>query len=291
MGISSNKTMRQSEIGEWSEVKLDIVGKYASAYSRILDKQPFLKHYYIDGFCGYGSHVSKVSGVEVPGSPIRALEVEPPFERHYFIDLDGKKTSALQEVCDRDFPNRDIRIFKGECNPVLMGRILPNMSYRKYERALCLLDPYGLDYEWETVEKMGQMGIVDLFLNFPIMDMNRNVLWAEPERTPADQIARMNKFWGDDSWREVAYRPSSQLSLDFTALGDGTQPALVKEAYGKVADAYVRRLRDKAGFKHTVKPVLMRIPENKAPLYYLMFASGNEQGAKIANDIFKKHRG
>ena len=280
--------MRPSKIGEWSEVKLTIVEKYAYAYSLILANQPYLKHYYIDGFCGYGSHISRIGGAMVSGSPQRVLEVEPPFKRYYFIDMDGEKTDALREECAQKFPARmpNIDIFEGDCNAVLMGRVLPSMAYEKYERVLCLLDPYGIHYNWAVVEKMGQMGIVDLFLNFPIMDINRNVLWADPEQAPADQIARMNKFWGDDSWREVAYRPSSQLSLGF----DGTQAAPVKEAYDKVAMAYVCRLREKAGFKHVVKPVLMRIPENKAPLYYLMFASANQQAGKIANDIFKSYR-
>jgi hypothetical protein len=39
-------------IGYWSEIKLDIIREYASAYSRILTAQPGLHHAYIDGFAG-----------------------------------------------------------------------------------------------------------------------------------------------------------------------------------------------------------------------------------------------
>ena len=33
------------------------------------------------------------------------------------------------------------------------------------------------------------MRSVEIFLNFPIMDMNRNALWRNPERVQADQAA------------------------------------------------------------------------------------------------------
>ena len=50
-----------SEIGYWSEVKLDIIREYAAAYSTILiaQRRPALKHVYIDAFSGAGFHVAK----------------------------------------------------------------------------------------------------------------------------------------------------------------------------------------------------------------------------------------
>lgn len=66
-----------SEIGKWSEAKLDIVSKYGKAYSTILNKKP-LSHAYIDAFAGAGSHISKATGSFVQGSPLNALAVSPP---------------------------------------------------------------------------------------------------------------------------------------------------------------------------------------------------------------------
>ena len=43
----------------------------------------------------------------------------------------------------------------------------------------------------------GQSKAIDLFLNFPVMDMNRNAIWHSPENAPTDGIERMNRFWGD----------------------------------------------------------------------------------------------
>ncbi len=56
------------------------------------------------------------------------------------------------------------------------------------------------------------MRSVEVFINFPVMDMNRNVLRREPSNIDPDQALRMNAFWGDQSWQDF-YRPRPQLNL------------------------------------------------------------------------------
>jgi hypothetical protein len=48
------------EIGPWSEVKLDLLKRYAVEYSKILSNQrnPSFFHVYIDAFAGTGFHLS-----------------------------------------------------------------------------------------------------------------------------------------------------------------------------------------------------------------------------------------
>ena len=64
-------------IGPWSEVKLDILKRYAVEYSKILSSQrnPTFFHVYIDAFAGAGYHLSRTSGEMVLGSPLNALLV------------------------------------------------------------------------------------------------------------------------------------------------------------------------------------------------------------------------
>ena len=53
-------TVRYDEIGYGSELKLEIIRKYAAAYSKILQAQRSIsRHVYIDGFAGAGQHISK----------------------------------------------------------------------------------------------------------------------------------------------------------------------------------------------------------------------------------------
>ena len=212
-----NTQQNKSNIGKWSEVKLTIVEKYAEAYSKILKRQPRFSHYYIDGFCGGGTHTSRERGDEVLGSPARVLGIQPAFKRYYFIDLDKRNTDSLKAFCKKDHPEKEIHIYNDDSNQVLMNKILSNISYREYERVLCLLDPYGMHYEWTVVEKMGKSTIVDLFLNFPIMDINRNIRRKKLEDIDDSQKSQMDKFWGSNDWQNVVYSQDPQLSLLPTA--------------------------------------------------------------------------
>ena len=82
------------EIGPWSEVKLDIIRDYAQAYSRILTKKEIFYHIYIDAFAGAGINRSRATGEFIPGSPLNALWVNPPFDEYHFIDLDNAKVEG-----------------------------------------------------------------------------------------------------------------------------------------------------------------------------------------------------
>ena len=92
--------MEISTIGYWSEVKLEIIRKYAAAYSTIISgqKKPSFSHVYIDAFAGAGFHQAKKDGGLVWGSPLQALLIDPPFKEYHFIDLDREKIENLQEI-------------------------------------------------------------------------------------------------------------------------------------------------------------------------------------------------
>lgn len=198
------KKLRFDEVGSWSEIKLDIIKKYAAAYSEILSRQssPPFHHVYIDAFAGAGIHLRRRTREFVRGSPLNALNIDPPFREYHLIDTDARKIRSLQELVGS---RRDVFIYEGDCNRILLQKVFPRVEYKHYRRGLCILDPYGLDLEWKVIETAGQMKTIDLFLNFPVADMNRNVLWHQPEKVTPAQAARMTAYWGDESWREIAY--------------------------------------------------------------------------------------
>jgi hypothetical protein len=39
-----------------------------------------------------------------------------------------------------------------------------------------LFDPYRLHLDWQSMAMAGQSRAIDMFLNFPVMDMNRNAI-------------------------------------------------------------------------------------------------------------------
>jgi three-Cys-motif partner protein len=266
------------EIGYWSEIKLDIVKDYASAYSKILAAQikPALHHIYVDAFAGAGVHISKATGQYVTGSPVNALLVQPPFLEYHLIDIDQKKIVSLHELTKG---RQDVHIHQGNCNAILLEKIFPNIQWEQYRRGLCLLDPYGLHLDWKVVETAGKMRTIDMFLNFPVADMNRNVLWHHPKGVAPADLNRMNAFWGDDSWRNAAYRQEVDL------FGSHEE----KTTNEDIVEAYRKRLKDVAGFKFVPQPMPMR-NSTGATIYYLFFASPNATGGRIVEDIFERYR-
>jgi hypothetical protein len=99
------------------------------------------------------------------------------------------------------------------------------------------------------------------------------------ERLPAGQNQRMDKAWGDHSWRLIAYETVPTL------FGDSE----MKTSNETVAEAFRQRLQAVAGFKFVPSPIPMRNNQG-ATIYYLYFASASQTGAKIVSSIFKKYQ-
>lgn len=267
------------EIGYWSEVKLDIVREYAKAYSTILSarRRPSLYHIYIDAFAGGGIHISKAKGDFVLGSPLNALLVQPPFKEYHLIDLSSQKIQALRQAV-AEFSDAEVHIHEGDCNRILLEDVFLRVQYKDYRRGLCLLDPYGLHLDWRVIETAGKMRTIEIFLNFPVMDMNRNVLWRNPEKVDKRQVQRMDAFWGNNSWRNIAYDTTRNLF--------GME---MKVDMDVIAESFRQRLRKVAGFEHVPDAIPMRNNQG-AVVYYLFFASHKPVAEKIVKDIFAKYR-
>lgn len=273
----ADKPLRLDEIGYWSEVKLEIVRKYAAAYSRIMTSQRSIRrHIYIDGFAGAGTHISKSTGDFVAGSPINALEIEPPFTELHLIDLEGSRTAELQRLTAED---TRVTVHRGDCNTVLLHEVFPRCRYEDYRRGLCLLDPYGLTVNFDVLRSAGQMKSVEVFYNFMIMDANMNVFMRDPSKVTPAQAGRMTAAWGDDSWSSAAWRTTQDLFGDLQE----------KASNGEIAEAFRGRLHDVAGFAYVPPPIPMRNSRG-AVVYYLYFASPNETGARIVGEIFDRYR-
>lgn len=268
--------VRLDEVGLWTEIKLRIIRDYSAAYSRILKKQTIIRHFaYIDGFAGAGQHISKTTGDLIDGSPVIALSYE--FSHYHFVDLDGKRAANLRQIAaGRD----DVSVYEGDCSSVLLEQVFPECRFEDYRRALCLLDPYDLNPKWEVVQTAGVMKSIELFIIFMIMHANRNVLLrGSPESVSETEIAKMTAFWGDESWRDVAYRKRQGLFEEI----------LEKTRNEDMAVAYRKRLREVAGFEYVPEPLPMKNSKG-AVVYYLYFASRNETGYKVAKGVLDKYR-
>jgi len=262
------------EIGFWSEIKLDILGKYWPEYTKIVKKQSWdFTTLYVDAFAGSGLHLSRQTGDFVKGSPARALDVSPAFDEYHFVDQDEAKVKSLETLAAaRD----NVFVHHGDCNEVLLRDVFPRADFKKYHRAVCLLDPYSLQLDWNVIARAGSMKSIEVFINFPIMDINRNVL---REGASALKTSQMTRFWGDESWRESAFRENRGLFESSTE----------KVENWELAKAFQSRLIEGGGFKYVPEPLAMRNSVH-ATVYYLFFAGPNETGSKIVDWIFNDYR-
>lgn len=270
--------MKLDQIGIWSEIKLEIIKKYAHAYTSIMKNQAWCKGYvYIDAFAGAGKHISRRTGELIQGSPLNALEIDPPFTEYYFIDLDEERAEGFNKIAKG---NQSVNAYHGDCNDVLLTKIFPKLEYSSFKRALCILDPYGLQLKCKTIKVAAELKTVDIFINFPIMDINRNVLFEDPTKAKPEDVERMNAFWGDESWKQLLYQEQKNLF--------GETCHIRIEEYQALAKEFCKRLK-KIGFNDVPEPILMRNVKN-GPLYYLCFASHKTVAKGIVNDIFDTYR-
>jgi three-Cys-motif partner protein len=207
-----------------------------------------------------------------------ALGVEPPFDEYHFIDLDGEKVDFLRKQVGK---RNNVTFYNADSNNVLIDSVLPRFSYTKRTRALCVLDPYKLTLDWKVVCAAGQSRAVEVFINFPVMHMNRNCKHEQTSEILPGELDAMDRFWGDRSWHAAMFRPSDQMNL-FGGID------LAKSENCDFVNAYSARLREIAGFGFVAEPLPMRNSRN-AVVYYLVFAGPNKTGWKIVQDIYRKH--
>lgn len=108
--------------------------------------------------------------------------------------------------------------------------------------------------------------------------MNRNILKKNPDKIDPNQAKRLTKYWGDDSWADIAY-VSTQNLFGFLDKVDNMS----------IVNAFRKRLKEIAGFAYVPEPIPMRNSKG-AVVYYLFFASPKPVAAKIVEYIFKKYR-
>lgn len=159
----------------------------------------------------------------------------------------------------------NVHIYEGDCNRVLLEKVFPRVRYENYQRGLCLLDPCGLHLNWDVIKTAGESRSIEIFLNFPVADINRNVLWHNPKGVAPEDLVRMKAFWGDDSWREIAYTQQRGLFDNIVE----------KEPNETVAAGFRERLIKVAGFQYV--PELMPMRRSTAIIFSLLQKPGSKR--------------
>ena len=300
-GAPTSENDNAMEVEQWAKVKLKCLQKYLRTYTTILSKQrKFSNCWYVDAFAGPGtlrvrknrqndrvpaflkelSPVSDSKNTEefnelINGSPRNALEISPPFTDYLFIDNDKKHIRHLNQL-KKHYESKSVRIAveEGDC-----GQILRNwMSGKRWKnlRGVVFLDPFGMQVEWEIIEKIATTKALEIILNFPVGMAIQRLLKNSGEFSDSER-RKLSNYFGTEEWYEVLY--STQLDL----VGEHKQK--VEESGEVLLNWYQKRL--KSVFKCVSAPRAIYNTSNKL-LYYLIFAGHNETGLKIASDLLKQ---
>lgn len=200
--------------GQHTDIKLEIVEKYLKRYSAAL--HTWCKDvWYIDAFAGTGVRTVRIAARDgdlfeeaAPeyveqrrGSARIALDIQPPFERLVFMDLNPKHIAALKAIKEEN-PHREIDVLQGNANALIRDEI--EWDGWKSTRAVMFLDPYGMEVEWETLEKIAKTKAIDVWYLFPLSGLYRQAArnMSKIDEIKAKAITRM---LGTDAWRDELY--------------------------------------------------------------------------------------
>jgi three-Cys-motif partner protein len=84
----------------------------------------------------------------------------------HFIERNAKRCHQLEQL-RTEFPEiaKDISVRHGDANSELQDICIKKW---KSHRAVLLLDPYGMQVDWQTIEAVSQTKAIDLWLLFPL---------------------------------------------------------------------------------------------------------------------------
>jgi len=294
--------MAESVVGPWAKDKLDRLGKYLHAYTTIMKGQRWCEGFhYIDAFAGPGDHeirqqkadkrhdaqqamldVSSYGGEQeeqrqfLAGSPRVALDLEFPFTNYVFVEHSPERIAALDQLKAQYGSGRQIHVRQEDCTKYLRDKVATNPKLDwKTNRALVFLDPFGMQVGWQTVADLAATKAIEVFLNFPVGMAIQRLLLRQPDKFTDAQRRRLDEYFGSPDWMDVLYKRRKTL------LGDEAQEKI--DASGEALLKWYRdRLR--TVFSHVSKAALIRNTRG-GHLYYLLLASHNPTGVKIANDI------
>jgi three-Cys-motif partner protein len=292
----------RSIVGPWARDKLDRLGKYLAAYTTIMKDQSWCQGYhYIDAFAGPGEHAVREDhpdkrhaaqqalldvsnfGAEqkeqqefLAGSPRVALEAPYPFTHYVFVERSPERIAALKTLRTEYGESRSIIIRQENCTAYLRDRVVDNAKIEwKKNRALVFLDPFGMQVGWETIASLASTRAIEIFLNFPVGMAIQRLLLRQPGNFTETQRQRLDGYFGSPDWNNALYKRRKTL------FGEDSEEKI--NASGEALLKWYRsRLR--SVFPHVSKAALIRNTRG-AHLYYLLLASHNKTGVKIADDI------
>lgn len=292
--------------GQWTEEKLDAFEKYVNAYLTIMNT--FREKYdwkllYFDGFAGSGSRSGQETSGEselmldlfkdnylneeeisaYKGAAERVLGIEQPgFDWYYFIDKDKTSSQQLEERLAKFTPQRNLVFRTSDANEQVT-RLAGSMHKNGNLASLVLLDPFGMQVEWESIAQLKGTR-TDLWILIPTGVIVNRLLDRKGELTHID---RLTSFFGkgEDFLRDYFYRKRTIETL----FGETELMEKVERPITRIAELYIEQL--KTIFDYVTEKPLVLYNSRRTPIFHFACASNNPTAIKIASQIINKKQG
>ena len=289
--------------GAWTEEKLNAFEKYVNAYLTIMNKyrgQYDWKLIYFDGFAGSGSRNEDTTSEDnqlmidlidehqiaaeeltpYKGAAERVLNiVQDGFDFYYFIDKDAASSSQLQEKLASYQKDKRLEFRHSDANTEV-SKLADAMRKNSKLKALVLLDPFGMQVDWSSIERLKGTS-TDLWILIPTGVIVNRLLDRKCKLT---HIEKLTSFFGKDEAFLRNYFYSTHQ--DMTLFGDVEVIEKVKEPIRKIAELYIQQMT--TIFKYVTKQPLVLCNTRNMPIFHFACASNNESAVKIAHEIINK---
>lgn len=286
---------------KWTIEKLDAFKKYVDAYLTIMETHKTKwgwKTLYFDGFAGSGdlsktgnSTVGKdgtssldlgIEEVETQiykGAAERVLSLKRKFDYYYFVDLNKDSLNRLEEKLEPFNMDNRLQFREGDANEQIK-KLANALKNDKKLKALVLLDPFGMQINWESIELLKDTAS-DVWILVPSGVIINRLL---DRKADLIYINKLCSFFGmtEEEIRKEFY----DEKVNTTLFGEETRTEKKSDPIRKITNLYIKRLS--GIWKHVTKePLVMKNTKN-VPIFHFVFASNNPAGLKIAKDIIGK---
>lgn len=287
--------------GSWTELKLEAFTKYVNAYLTIMNKNREKYNWkliYFDGFAGSGCRektMDNSASVEnevllfddnikeeelcvYKSAAERILNIEQKgFDFYYFVDINKTSNEALKiRLSQYQKPGSQL-VFRNEDANHQIRELARALNEKKYLRALVLLDPFGMQLDWASIERLAHTKI-DLWILIPTGVIVNRLLDKKMELVYLDKIKSFLGMTEEEIQLEF-YRIESNQTL----FGETSNIIKVGNSINRIARLYISKL--KTIFEEVSEEPLVLFNSKNVPIYHFAFASSKTTAKKIATDI------
>lgn len=289
--------------GSWTEEKLNAFEKYVNAYLTIMNKHRDLNRWeliYFDGFAGNGSRneeladegkqllldlidehqLSEKELTPYKGAAERVLNIEQRgFDYYYFVDLDEISNAALEARLEPLSKGKKLVFRPHDANQEIV-KLANAMHQNNKLKALVLLDPFGMQVNWNSIKQLQHTG-TDLWILIPTGVIINRLL---DRKGNLKLINKLTSFFGieETPLRDYFYSKHTENTL----FGEMEVIEKVKEPISKIAQLYIKRL--KTIFDNVTEQPLVLCNTSNTPIFHFACASNNPTAIKIASQIIGK---